>query len=257
MIAAPDRSPTHLFLDHFYAGIDPETFEQLTPLKGLIPMTEVRTTASNDDEWTGIYLFAASGIYLELLERNETRPRTGLGLAFSGMGTESGVEDVLRTLHADFDWMTTEISPAGGSPWFLLIEPRLDPSEKRIRTWAMEYQEAARERRQSRIGARETPIQDFTGMTMHVPADLFPRLAEEHHGWIPARKSVEENRYRAWIERREEEPFLLDVTADRTITLPRVTRIDGTVKKDRELKPFRNGAASIEVRENEFMIVFA
>lgn len=134
--------PPLLFLNHFYVVVDAATYRAMQEsaflTRELAPF-EKRTTARNDQTYTGIYWYGRR-TYFEVFEPDAQGPVGASGLAF---GTEAagGGEAVRRrwagALGGADRGLVTRKTDTAEVPWFDMVYAKTAPGT--LRTWLMEY----------------------------------------------------------------------------------------------------------------------
>lgn len=242
-----------LYLDHFYVGIPEQCFAEYAILGDLIPGTEVRTTCGGDQTWSGVYPRAASGVYMELLQRAGDLSAAGLGVAVSELGRETNVLTELQRAFPRSAWESKEIRFQGVEPWFHWIAER-DPDPS-VFTWAMEYQGSRRAERQQRIGQANTPIAHFSSVSVRFPPRLFGPLSAAHH-WLPGTRHQTADCYTLTLPCYAAEDFTVMARPDAMVQFPEVERITAQIRPDRCITPYQGKTFAMRVDGTQLSFEF-
>ncbi len=132
-----------VYLNHFYATVDPETYsaiENSSFIRNTFSVFEQRTTIREDRTYTGIYLYGDHN-YFEFFEAGKDQSPTPVGVAF-------GVEESGALSRLAAAWKAQGIDPAlltltrhldgAAIPWFLSLSPASEHPAV-VRMWMMEY----------------------------------------------------------------------------------------------------------------------
>ncbi|MCC7153458.1 MAG: hypothetical protein IT161_02725 [Bryobacterales bacterium] len=132
-----------VYLNHFYATVDPETYsaiENSSFIRNTFAVFEQRTTIREDRTYTGIYLYGDHN-YFEFFEAGKDQSPTPVGVAF-------GVEESGALSRLAAAWKAQGLDPAlltltrhldgAAIPWFLSLSPASEHPAV-VRMWMMEY----------------------------------------------------------------------------------------------------------------------
>lgn len=137
-----------VFLNHFYAVVDRETYEAIGAsdfLRTEFAAFEQRSTLTGDGEsWTGTYFYGRE-TYFEFFATSSEDPDgvAGIGLGVDGAGELEAVkssltDDGVAVLSAD---SRTRVRAEKEIPWFHWIGFEDEPEDPAFDVWIMQYHE--------------------------------------------------------------------------------------------------------------------
>jgi hypothetical protein len=141
-LGSPSEPPPPVYLNHFYAVIDPASYRALREsafVTGELAPFEARTTARNDQTYTGIYWYGRR-TYFEVFQPDQERLLGGAGIAFS-VDEPGGTAVVKAAWAAAFGGaetgLVTRKTEDAEPPWFEMTYAKASSGSLRI--WLMEY----------------------------------------------------------------------------------------------------------------------
>lgn len=172
-----------LRLDHFYVDLPREVFRALLPLKDTFAGSLHKVVEVEGASWEGLYIYAANGVYFELLGRGP-----GSGLALSAEYIQ--YEDASRIVEEMpwLPWASGERVWPGGKPWFRWDSTTPDVADKTaaFETWTMKYYFNERERGRAFV---QSPITRFRRLHLQIGETRYAEIAVACE-WLPGRNSI-------------------------------------------------------------------
>ncbi len=145
--STPPAAPP-VFLNHFYAVLDAETYEAIGTsdfLRTEFAAFEQRSTLTGDGEsWTGTYFYGRE-TYFEFFKASAADPAgmTGIGLGVDGAGELDGVRQILAAER--FPVLSagpvTRVREGKEIPWFHWVGFEDGPEDPAFSVWIMQYHE--------------------------------------------------------------------------------------------------------------------
>jgi hypothetical protein len=135
----------HLVIDHFYRVLPPEAFEEAKAFLNFFPDCEHRRNVTNYGTWEGIYIYTASGVYIELMREDEYWKPHFVAMCVSQFGDENQLHAQLIATSPTQTFTKSEINRPDGSPWLWCSMADLPGDD--VFFYAEEYRDDERSKR--------------------------------------------------------------------------------------------------------------
>lgn len=206
-----------LSLDHFFLMVNPQLFEQLKDLQGILKNTLFDRIERPDAMYEGIYVFAKNRTYLEFLNTAGSKYAFWLGIGWSSKDPRIIDVDSLPEAFPDLEWQTFAIKHSNNEPWYDAYIP--SPVEVsyhlNFTSWGVKYHTKRRTRKSSNYS-----IEKFVSLRLDVP-ETYLKLVTHSSQWFPTKRLITEDKVVLEVPQGKDDSFRIFLYADSSLDKPK------------------------------------